>query len=238
MTPLILGATAFGATMLGGSLALKLSDKLHLILGFSAGAVIAVAFFDLIPEALQIGSAAHDPATILSCTALGFLLYLILDRLILLHSHSHDDTPHESRGEVRAGSLSIHSFLDGVGIGLSFQISPAVGTIVALAVLAHDFSDGINTVGVIVGNGGTRAQALKWLVADALAPIVGVVLTLFYRVSESSLALILAVFAGFFLYIGAADLVPESYHRHPKFLTTAMTVAGVAILYVVIRFAK
>lgn len=240
MIALLLGCAAFCSTMVGGSLALKLRDKLHLILGFSAGAVVAVAFFDLMPEALELGSKAHALSTIVSFVALGFVLYLVLDRVILLHNHAHEHDEQvqvESRGTVRAGSLSIHSFLDGVGIGLAFQVSPAVGAIVAAAVLAHDFSDGINTVNVVVRHGGERSKALKWLLVDAIAPILGVIVTLFFAVSEDSLGILLAIFAGFFLYIGASDLIPESHHQHPKFLTTAMTVLGMAVLYIAIHFA-
>ncbi len=235
---LLLGFAAFAATMFGGLLALQLRDKLHIILGFTAGAVVAVAFFDLMPEALDLGGKAHALSTVVSFTALGFLLYLVMDRLLVLgHAHS-DDENVESRGHVRAGSLSIHSFLDGVGIGLAFQVSPAVGAIVAAAVLAHDFSDGINTVNVVVRHGGTRGKALRWLLIDAIAPVLGVVATFFFVVSEESLGLLLAMFAGFFLYIGASDLIPESHHQHPKLLTTFMTVLGMAVLFVAIHFAS
>lgn len=237
----VIAAAAFCSTMLGGSLALKLRDRLHIILGFSAGAVVAVAFFDLMPEALSLGGKSHSSSTVIGFVALGFLLYLLLDRVLLLHSHAHDENGevhHEqSRGHVRAGSLSIHSFLDGVGIGLAFQVGAAVGLVVAAAVLAHDFSDGINTVNVVVRHGGERAKALRWLLIDAIAPVLGVIATLFFTVSESSLGLLLALFAGFFLYIGASDLVPESHHQHPKFLTTFMTLAGAAMLYLAIHFA-
>ena len=239
MLVLAIGFAAFVATMLGGTFALKLRDKLHIILGFSAGAVVAVAFFDLLPEALDLGSKSHELSTVVSFTALGFLLYLLLDRVLLLHGHSHDGVEHqtESRGHVRAGSLSIHSFLDGVGIGLAFQVSAAVGAVVAAAVLAHDFSDGINTVNVVVRHGGERRKAQRWLLVDALAPVLGVVVTLFFSVSQNSLSLLLAMFAGFFLYIGASDLIPESHHQHPKFLTTIMTLVGAAVLYIAIHFA-
>lgn len=240
MIALILGCAAFCSTMIGGSLALKLRDKLHIILGFSAGAVVAVAFFDLMPEALELGGKTHELSTVVAFTAVGFLLYLVLDRLILLYSHALESDEKElvaSRGHVRAGSLSIHSFLDGVGIGLAFQVSTAVGATVAAAVLAHDFSDGINTVNVVVRHGGERKKALRWLLVDAIAPVVGVIVTLLFAVSKESLGLLLALFAGFFLYIGASDLIPESYHQHPQFLTTAMTVVGMAVLYVAIHFA-
>lgn len=234
----ILSIAAFLATFLGGALALKLRDQLHIILGFSAGAVVAVAFFDLIPEALELAN-AHEPSVVLSVVALGFLLYLVLDRVILLHDHGHDhhDVSAETRGEMRAGSLSIHSFLDGVGIGLAFQVSPAVGIIVAAAVLAHDFSDGINTVNVVIRGGGERMSAMRWLIADALAPVLGIIATFFFSVPTTTLGFLLALFAGFFLYIGASDLIPESHHQHPKFMTTAMTVLGMGVLYIAIHFA-
>lgn len=248
----------FVATLLGGSFALRMKDRLHLVLGFSAGAVIAVAFFDLMPEAIQLGGKYFAGATITSIVAGGFLTYLVLDRLVFLHSHAHDEHEDErcvqtrseagvdedggGRGYVRrgilgAGSLSFHSFLDGVAIGLAFQVSTAVGAIVAVAVLVHDFSDGINTVNLILKNKGGRKQAFRWLLTDAIAPVVGVTVTLFFRVPEQGLSIILAVFAGFFLYIGASDLVPESHHAHPKFMTTAMTLLGAGILYVAIHFA-
>jgi len=226
--------------MLGGTLALRLRDRLHLILGFSAGAVVAVAFFDLMPEALTLGQNTYATFTILSFVALGFFLYLFLDRVILLHGHAHEGGENhetEARGSVRAGSLSIHSFLDGVGIGLAFQVSAAVGLVVAAAVLVHDFSDGINTISVVVRHGGERVRALRWLLVDAIAPVLGVLVTLFFTVSEDSLGLLLALFAGFFLYIGASDLIPESHHQHPRFLTTAMTILGALVLYIAIHFA-
>src|SRR5690348_4374019 len=121
---------AFLATLLGGLFALKLRDRLHLILGFSAGAIVGVAFFDLLPEAVTLGMQMHTVATVLSVTALGFLLYLVLDRMFFMHSHDADEAD-VHRGQFGAGSLSFHSVLDGIGIGLAFKLSPAVGLVVA-----------------------------------------------------------------------------------------------------------
>ncbi|MES2225436.1 MAG: ZIP family metal transporter [Patescibacteria group bacterium] len=238
---LLVAVAAAIATFLGGSLALRLRDKLHLVLGFSAGAIIAVAFFDLLPESLQLGTAYHSIATLLTFTALGFFLYTVLDRFIVLHTHHDDGGVHAhnqpKRAMVGAGSLSGHSFLDGLAIGLAFQASAAVGAIVAIAVLVHDFSDGINTVNLVLKNGGSRALAFRWLLADALAPILGVLATFFIHVGEGVLSLILATFAGFFLYIGASDLLPESHHSHPKALTTVLTLLGALVLYGAIHIA-
>jgi zinc transporter ZupT len=225
---LVIAAAAFFSTVAGGLLALKLHDKLHLILGFSAGAVIGVAFFDLLPEAINFGERFYSSAAILSCTALGFLSYLVLDRILLFHG---DAAP---RGPFAAGVLCLHSLLDGVAIGLAFQASRAVGIVVAIAVLTHDFSDGINTMNIVLKNHGNRPRAVRWLIVDALAPVFGIASTHFFVLPGEGFGIALALFAGFFLYIGASDLIPESYHAHPKFLTTAMTLAGAATLYLAI----
>ncbi len=225
----IIAAAAFASTLGGGLFALELRDKLHLILGFSAGAVIGVAFFDLLPEAIGIGTKSHSPTQILAFAALGFLVYLVLDRILSFHG----DSTH--RGGFTASVLCIHSLLDGVAIGLAFQTSKSLGSIVAIAVLTHDFSDGINTMNIVLKNHGSRAAAFRWLVLDAIAPVIGITATLFFTLPGDGFGVTLALFGGFFLYIGASDLIPESYHAHPKFLTTAMTLLGAGVLYLAIN---
>lgn len=247
MTIILIAALAFAATFFGGLFALKYKDKLHLILGFSAGAIIAVAFFDLLPEAIGLGSGAYRVGTIIAFTAAGFFGFMILDRFVIFHSHHGDEHDHSllaqaggnesKRGMLGAGSLSIHSFLDGIAIGLAFHVSAAVGVIVATAVLVHDFSDGINTVNLILKSGGDAKKAKRWLVVDALAPVAGVLVASLFSIPESVLGIILAIFCGFFLYIGASDLLPESHHAHPTVWTTFATLLGVGVLYAAIRIA-
>jgi zinc transporter ZupT len=233
MTLLLIGIATGISTFVGGSLALKFKSQIHLILGFSAGAVVGVALFDLMPEALEVGQHFHAISTITSVVALGFLAYMLLDRIILIFTSK--ESGH--RGHVGAGSLTIHSFLDGLGIGLAFQLSVALGAVVALAVLAHDFSDGINTVNMSLSGTGKTKVARLWLIADAIAPLVGIGATLLFRVPEQSFSLVLALFSGFFLYIGASELLPESHHRYPRFLTSIMTVFGALVIYTAIHFS-
>lgn len=233
MTLLLIGIATGISTFVGGSLALKFKNHIHLILGFSAGAVIGVALFDLMPEALEVGKQFHALSTMTTMVAVGFLAYMLLDRSILLFTSK--ESGH--RGHVGAGSLTVHSFLDGLGIGLAFQLSTALGAVVALAVLAHDFSDGINTVNMSLAGTGKPRLARLWLIADAIAPLVGIGSTFLFRVPEQSFSLVLALFSGFFLYIGASELLPDSHHRSPRFLTSVMTIFGALVIYTAVHFS-
>jgi ZIP family zinc transporter len=159
----------------------------------------------------------------------------------LLHTHD-DDDHHAEHGSMRRGALgaltlSGHSFLDGVAIGVGFQASAAIGLVIAAAVFTHDFSDGINTVNLVLRNGGSWKKAFRWLLVDAAAPVLGAASTLFFAIPERSLGLVLAIFVGTFLYLSASDLIPESHHRHPRVVTTLMTLLGAAVLYVVVSLA-
>src|ERR1035437_7049041 len=241
MNVLFIALAASVATFIGGSFALKFRDKLHLILGFSAGALAGVALFDLLPEAISLGTKYHSAATVSLFIALGLFGYLILDRLVLLHTHEDDIMPRAPlgtttpRGALGALTLSAQSFLDGIAIGVGFQASTAVGIVVTAAVLTPDFSDGIHTVNLVLRNGGKGKNAFRWLLVDAAAPVVGAASTLLFRIPESAIGLVLAVFVGTFLYLSASDLIPESHHRHPRALTTVMTLLGALALYMVIQ---
>ena len=226
------------STFLGGLFAIRFRDKLHLILGFSAGAVIGVAFFDLIPESINLAQTAYSLKTITVLFAIGFIVYMLFDRFFATHCHSDDhcENPNHN-GQLGAFTLCIHSLLDGLGIGLAFKVSVPVGLIVAAAVLAHDFSDGINTVNMILKNKGNKKEAMAWLILDAVAPAIGVMAALFINIPSAALGLTLAFFAGLFFYIGASDLIPESHHQHPTFYTTLMTILGIAVMYAIISLA-
>jgi ZIP family zinc transporter len=228
---LVLGLAAAGATLAGGALALRYAARVHLILGFSAGAVIGVALLDLLPEALDLAPAGRTALSVTGMAALGFLIYLAADRALLMLARG--DAGH--RGHFGAGSLTVHSLLDGLAIGLGFQASAAVGAALAVAVLAHDLADGVNTVNLSLTGSASARIARRWLIADALAPLVGIALSRFIVLPTGALGAVIAVFSGFFLYIGASELLPESHHRHPRAWTTLSTIAGVGLIWLVVR---
>lgn len=228
---LALAAGACVATMIGGLSALRLKSLLPIAMGFSAGAVIGVAFFDLAPEALIAGRGIYEPRTLLMVVALGFFLYTVLDRMVARHDCEGQAGP--ARGMLGAASFSAHSVLDGFAMGMAFHASREIGLVVAAAVLAHDFADGLNTVTVVTRNGGSHAFALRWLAVDAAAPILGAAFSLLIAPGAPVLAFLLALFCGFFLHIGASELLPESHRAFPRPTTTLATLTGAAFLYAV-----
>ncbi len=238
MIIILISIGTFLATFLGGMLALRFKDRLHLVLGFSAGALIGVAFFDLLPESIELASSRFDISTITACIALGFVVFMIIDRFVAPHHNVDEHCENKNhRGDLGASSLAFHSLLDGLAVGLAFQVSIAIGVTVAFAVLMHKFLDGINTIGLILKNGGEKKNALRWLSINSLAPVFGILISTIVTLPESMLGIVLSLFCGFFLYLGASDLLPESHHQHPTLWTTFMTVLGVAVMFVAIRLA-
>jgi zinc transporter ZupT len=232
MTLFLIGVAAAISTSLGGVFALKHRDRLHLILGFTAGAVMAVAILDLLSEAVELAG-THEVLTVMAIAVTGSIAYMSLDRILPRAGTKEAG----KRGHLGAASLTLHSFLDGLAVGLAFKVSSKVGIPVAVAVLAHDFSDGINTVSISLSGGVLEQGTRRWLVADAAAPLLGIAAASVIKIPDSSLSLVLALFSGFFLYIGWSELGPESYHRHPKIWTTLSTILGVGAMYAVIRIA-
>ena len=224
----LIGLATAAATYLGGALALRARGYIRFILGFSAGAVIAVALFDLLPEAAQLakGLQLRD---ILAVAGAGFCAYMLIDRVL-------KGVSRHGAGHLGPASLTTHSFLDGLGIGLAFHVSSGAGLVLAFAVLAHDFSDGVNTVSLSLTTSSPRT-ARGWLIADAVAPIFGILVGQLAPVPMQTLALLLAAFAGAFLYIGASELAPESYQRYPHLWTTIATALGMAVIYGAVRLA-
>ncbi|MFH0755113.1 MAG: ZIP family metal transporter [bacterium] len=237
MTFLIISALAiFLSVIFGGIFALKFKDKLHLILGFSAGSVIGVAFFDLLLEAFETGKDFYQIETIILFIVLGFLFYMILDRILTNYSHHNEECEnHNHRGALGAGSISLHSLIDGLIIGFSFQISTIIGITLAIAIFVHAFSDGINTVNMIIRSGGNIKEAKKWLLIDALTPVLGILLSTFILIPANIFPILISIFCGLFFYLGASDLLPESHHKHPKIWTTISTILGISLIFIITK---
>ena len=241
MTPVLLSIATFFSTALGGLFAIRHRDRLHLIMGFTAGVLVGLVAFDLLPEIFHTaGEQRLDSAAPMLALVFGFLAFHIAEKLTLIHGGHEEEYAlhkHPRVGLLSALALSGHSFLDGVGIGIGFKASPAVGVIVAIAVIAHDFSDGLNTVTLMLINRNSNRRALALLLVDAIAPVLGAISTLLITIPDSALPLYLGFFAGFLLYIGASDILPEAHSEKSTTATILLTVLGAAFAFAVTRFA-
>jgi zinc transporter, ZIP family len=214
------------STLAGGFVAFKLARELATAIALTGGVVVAVALFHVLPEAIE---AVDDPHRVGLLVGGGFVLFFLAERALVLHHRDDDEHVHAHAqvGALGAAGLSVHSFVDGLGIGLAFGLSTETGLLVFAAVLAHDFADGLNTVGFVLRQSGDRKRALRWLAVDAAAPLLGAIVGSALTVSEASLGALLAVYAGFFLFMGATDLLPHA-HEHPSAKRVALTLAGFA----------
>ncbi len=230
LVPILLACVTFFSTCVGGMAAVRFRDRLHFLLGFSSGAVLAVALFDILPEVFALGGPAYMPIA-----ALGFLTFFGLERYTALHrarEHVHAEPAHETElGALSAAGLVLHSFLDGVAIGVGFQTSTHIGLLIALGIIAHDLSDGMNTVTVVLAHGNPLRHAVRWLIADMTAPVLGATLTVVLHPDVALLPWVLAFFVGSFLYIGASDLLPEAREHDSPWVMVA-TVLGMLAIFI------
>ena len=242
ISPIVLAGVAVVSTLGGGALALRFRDRLHYLLGFTAGVLLGVVAFDLLPEIFSLAREhGFDASAAMIALVVGFLLFHSLEKFVLVHPaqenhYSHHHHPHV--GLASAAVLAAHSCMDGVAIGIGFQVSPVVGLTVALAVIAHDFSDGLNTVTLMLRHRNSTRRALAMLVVDAMAPLAGVLLTLAFTIPPFQLMVYLGFFAGFLLYIGVSDILPEAHSRAGTGIAArliALTCCGAAFVWLVVR---
>lgn len=209
MTPailILLGLATGVATFLGGRLALVLKGGTRVLFGIGAGAVLGVAILDLAPEAWRSARGAAAQMLTAICLAAGFIGYLALDRALATTRGGRLD----HRAHVGPASLAIHSLFDGLAIGLASQASAAIGLAVALGVIAHDLADGANTVALSLGGGSRARTAERWLLADALAPLLGILLGGIAPLSRSAFPPLLGLLTGGLAYVGLSAVVGAS----------------------------
>jgi len=241
--PIIFSTATFVSTLGGGLVAARFRSRFGIIAAFASGVLIAVPLFDLLPESLKLAVQISVPLEqVLYAVAVGFLFLYVLERYFSVHHVYEGETcqnvRHPKGGVFGAAELSAHSFLDGFAIGLSFHFSFHVGVIIGVAVISHDFSDGINTFTIMLNAGNSLKNSLTMLLIDAVAPVLGALSTLFFTVPERYLVLILPFFAGGFLYLGASELLPEAHQKNPPLVSMIATLAGFLLIFVITRFLK
>lgn len=228
------------ATTFGGYVALKSSDRFHLVLGLSAGLLLGLVGFDLLPEIFQMNTADIGGIRSVSLAILiGFLSLHIIEGIFGSHEpaesdYGHDHEHHNMAGSLGALAMGGHVFLDGVGLGVAFKVSDSLGYAVFIAVLVHAFSDGLNTVSLMVKSGNWTSSSYRLLGVDAVARIGGAAVGTYLVLNDSMLALYLALFSGFVIYLATSHILPEAHSRHSSRWTFFATVCGVVIMWGVV----
>ncbi len=223
----------FIATLVGGLIVFKYKKRFfNIIMAFSAGIFIATAFFNLIPESLEL---VNDFKLAAIFMAFGFLLFYVLQRFTILHACEEEECEydkHKNIGILGASGIIFHSLLDGIAIGLAFQVSAKTALIVSAAVLTHKISDGAGLVSFMLHHKNPHKKSFMFLLLDSIVPLIGILLSSVIALPSLYLGLMLAFFAGFFIYIGATDLLPESHREYSSYKVLISTLIGFVIVYV------
>jgi len=239
MRAILLTGFAALSTLFGGWLALRARKHIHLLLGFGAGVLLGATFFDLLPEAIEAAGQGWTSREILALTVVGFLIFYVGQRFLALQHCPHNACgPDRHVGRMSALGLIAHSSIDGASIAASTMISWRMGLIVAVGIIVHDITDGLNTILLVTRGGSASRKDLVFLVADAIAPIVGGTVVVLSALPSHHLALILGVTSGFFLFTAIGDLLPDAHRRSPGFGVSAAALGGVLLIGIAVRLAS
>lgn len=242
LTAILVSAGAFLSALVGGLVALRAVRQVGHIIAVGAGIRIGAAYFDLIPGAVEQLGDSLDLAMIF--TAIGFLAFYAIEKLTALHvGHEtateldHGQVAHRHVGLIGASGMSLHSFLDGVALAAGLAVGGGLGLVIAVVVIVHRFSDGIGIVSLLFASRTPTGEAYRWVGIVAVAPVAGVIVGLLLPIPNVALGAMLGVFAGFFLYIGAAELLPEAHRSDRSRWIVVATLFGVAAIYAFSIFA-
>ncbi len=226
---LLSGIIAFAATISAGLFIKKLKKNIGTICAFSAGFFIALALFDLFPNILFLFPETQisiDKPLLIAIA--GFFFLLVLDRGI---SRFDWKGQHLEGFEQRIGLISTlefcsHGFVEGLAIGLGFQLQFGLGVFVAIAVISHDFCDGISTLALMLNSGNNLKSSMSMLFVDAIAPVFGAVVTFFVSMESFFMVMMLSFLAGSFLYIGGGSLLPDANRMNRPIVTIFFFILG------------
>jgi zinc and cadmium transporter len=209
--PVVLLTIPVVATLAGGLLAIRCARYRDGLTAVGAGLLLGAAFLDLLPEAVELGgSAGMKPGGVLGLTLLFFLVFSALEMWLDGWKDGQVDSREGRRtvGKVAGGLMIFHSFRDGMAIGAAFAASHTAGYAVATGIAAHDFGDGMNTVLVTTAGETPRSVDYWFLGADAIAPFLGGLTTVWWLLSSHGAAILLALAGGFFLQMATSDFLP------------------------------
>ena len=222
----------------------------HFLAAFAAGTLLGTVFFDLLPEAVEVSKHVIEEGIsgkvdIFFWVLFGILGFFLLERFVhWFHHHQHEYAEENIKPTVPLVILgdSVHNFIDGIAIGATFLVSVPLGIITALAIAAHEIPQEIGDFGILLHKGLERKKVLLVNFFSALAAVVGAVIAfLLGERIEASLPILLAITAGFFIYIAASDLIPEIHHENRKgfaLIETLLMFLGVILIWIFVSLLR
>ena len=236
---IFLAALTVASTAIGGLLALKSKDRFHLVLGLSAGLLLGLVGFDLLPEVFHDSTSTGGVPSVSIAILLGFLLLHISERSFGGHEpvdseYGHNHSHGSIAGGVGAVAMAGHVFLDGAALGVAFQVSNKLGFAVFIALLVHAFSDGLNTVSMLVKTGHWETRSKYILLIDAAARIGGAAIGTYIAFEGNWVTIYLSLFAGMVIYVATSHILPEAHSHHPSRWTLAATGSGVIAMWIIV----
>lgn len=250
--PVLVAAFIGGVGALGGGVLLLFGKRvpqnlIHVLVSFAAGALIASAFFDLLPEAIEhaeeLSIETGMEINIFYWTLFGVISFYFLERAI--HWFRYHQKIHKGKhGSVSIPLVvlgdSVHNFIDGVAIGITYLINPALGVTTTIAIIAHEIPQEIGDFAVLLHEGLSRKKVLIINVLSALLAVFGAILALAVGEQiEGILPFALSLTAGFFIYLALTNLLPE-IHSEEKvgytFWESGFFMLGIFVIWAVITF--
>ena len=205
-------------------------------MALGAGALLGAAFFDLLPEAFE-QSDAHT--ALFTALLTGFLLFFVLERSVHWFHHHHDHDHDTQKATSRAHRLLIvlgnvvHNAVDGIAIGAAFAVSFPAGVVTVIAIAAHEIPREVGDFGMLLAKGMRRRNVLLVHIYSSLGTLVAALLVYWLGTGiESITPFLLAAIAGTFLYIAAADIIPDIHEGNPRDANrqSVFLLVGVAIM--------
>ncbi len=234
-----IGALVGGIALLSNEkFALKIS---HLLASFAAGVLLGTAFFDLLPEAAH--EAENLKINIFLWALSGIVIFFLFERFIhWFHHHEeyHNEKDTKSTLPLIIFGDTMHNFLDGILIAATFMVSIPLGITTSIAVFTHEIPQEIGDFGLMLHKGLTRKKIIWVNIASGGAALIGAFITYVFGGSlEKYIPALLALTAGFFIYIAASDLIPEIHHEKRKnyiIYETLLLLFGVALTWFMVSF--
>lgn len=239
--PLAGAFLASTAALAGSGLILMFGEKAEdagiWLLSFAIGTLLGASTLGLMPQAMRLQS----PEQALSLYLAGIVGFIVFERVLRwrhphrAHHGGHPEIETETATMILWGD-ALHNFIDGLIIGVSFDVGMEMGIVSSLAILAHELPQEIGDFAVLISSGMNKTRAVVLNYLSALTVIPGAIVVFGWSGAKGSISWLLPIAAGGFVYIALSDLVPAVHHRRGAatgFIQIILVLCGIAVIWLI-----